>query len=209
MTEKKVKTETKVLNIYQRLNAVMGEVSYVKKEGNGGKGLPYKSVSHDTVTKKLHGPLQRHGVIVTSDVVECSQDGNRTEIKLAVSFINIDDPKDVFTVHFYGHGVDQQDKGIGKAISYAMKYCLLKTFLLESGPDDDVESHNIDHEPAQNSHLVSPSQVSQLEAIINGYSDIRQRLEETCGGDIAHLPRARFAGALKWVTESVAKKGAK
>ena len=193
-----------VLNIYQRINAVMKEVSYVKKENEVSyKTTNYKSVSHDTVTKKLHAPLQKHGIVVTSDIVGCQQNGNRTEIKLAVSFVNVDDPQDRFTVHFYGHGCDNSDKGIGKAISYAMKYCLLKTFLLESGTNDDVENHNIDYVPANHKPVITPAQVSQLEAIINGYTDIRAQLLENCGGNLSELSADRFAGALQWVRECV------
>lgn len=206
MAEKKEKA--KPLNIYQRINAVMGEVSYVKKDGNGTQGLPYKSVSHDTVTKKLHGPLQRHGVVVCSDIVECKQDGNRTEVKLAISFINVDDPKDKFTVHFYGHGVDKQDKGIGKAVSYCMKYCLLKTFLLESGTDDDVESHNIDHVPSSNP-VISAEQLQGLEILINGHDDIRSTVLGQCKGSLSNLTVDQYPNAMKWIHNMIAKKEAK
>jgi hypothetical protein len=40
----------------------------------------------------------------------------------------------------YGHGVDPQDKGAGKATTYALKNCLLYTFLTPVGKIDDTES---------------------------------------------------------------------
>jgi hypothetical protein len=40
----------------------------------------------------------------------------------------------------YGHGVDNQDKGAGKATTYALKNCLLYTFLTPVGKIDDTDS---------------------------------------------------------------------
>ena len=46
----------------------------------------------------------------------------------------------------YGHGVDPQDKGAGKATTYALKNCLLYTFLTPVGKIDDSETtHSDDH----------------------------------------------------------------
>lgn len=40
----------------------------------------------------------------------------------------------------YGHGVDSQDKGAGKATTYALKNALLYTFLTPVGKIDDTET---------------------------------------------------------------------
>ena len=194
--------QDKPLNIYQRINAVMGEASYVQKDGKAA-GLQYKTVSHDKVTAKLRGPMQKHGIVMISDIVELIQDGNRTSVKIAVSFVNIDKPEDKVTVHFYGYGIDNQDKGVGKAISYATKYCLLKTFCIESGTDDDVESHSIDHVPTNRSLMINADQINTLEELINGYSDIRNKVLTVCNNDIATITTDRYPGALKWITALV------
>jgi len=44
----------------------------------------------------------------------------------------------------YGHGVDPQDKGAGKATTYALKNCLLYTFLTPVGKIDDTETTHSD-----------------------------------------------------------------
>src|ERR1700692_169657 len=129
------------LNIFQRILAVMGELSYIGKGERMVNGQ-YRFVSHDQVTAKLHPLLVKYGITVIPTVEGAEQEGNRTNIKLAVSFINADLPQDNFTVRFLGYGVDNGDKGPGKAISYAYKYALLKTFCLETGddPDNDVDA---------------------------------------------------------------------
>ena len=91
MSNKKSNTPSKTLNIYQRINAVMKDVEYIKKGDKAAKGLPYKFVGHDIVTGTLHGPMQRHGIVMITDIVELKQDGNRTVVRLAISFVNIDE----------------------------------------------------------------------------------------------------------------------
>ncbi len=129
-------------NLMQRLSGIMKDVKAVNKEDKKVNNQ-YKFVSHDAVVRVLHDPLVKHGVMMIPDVVELKQDGNRTIAMVHVKFVNIDDPKDMIVTTYWGYGIDSQDKGVGKAISYAVKYCLLKTFCLETG--DDVERDNMDY----------------------------------------------------------------
>lgn len=117
----------------------MGELDYIQKGSNKVNGQ-YTFVSHDAVTAKVHPLLVKYRIVVVPTVEEVKQDHNRTEVKLAVSFINGDDPKDSFTVRFPGYGIDSGDKGPGKAVSYAYKYALLKVFSLETGDDPDNDA---------------------------------------------------------------------
>ena len=126
----------KILNIYQRINLVMQDVSYIQKSEKQVNNQ-YRFVSHDQVSSTLHGPLTRHGIAMIPTVVNYKNDGNRTEVTVNVRFVNIDDPEQYISVDFLGFGIDSQDKGPGKAISYACKYALLKVFCLETGDDPD------------------------------------------------------------------------
>lgn len=139
MTEKK-------MNIHQRIRAVMVDVAYVQKEDKMVNNQ-YTFVSHDAVTKAVRGAMIEHGIIAVPNVTEWHQDGNRTSVDLLVEFFNVDDPKDSIRVNVFGFGVDQQDKGPGKAFSYAKKYAFLQLFCLETG--DDPERDSIDHKPEE------------------------------------------------------------
>lgn len=131
----------KALNIHQRLAAVMGQVSYIQKEAK--RGMQYTIVSHDAVTAKVRPALLEHGVVYHPVNLSHEQIGNRTQVALTVRFANIDNPEDYIDVPSLGYGIDGQDKGPGKAISYAVKYALLKALGLETG--DDAEHESIDH----------------------------------------------------------------
>lgn len=136
-------TETK--NIHQRLAEAMKAVTYVQKEKK--KGMQYSIVSHDAVTAKVRPALLNAGIVYYPVGMEHDQNGNRTEVSLRVRFVNIDNPEDFIEVPALGFGIDQQDKGPGKAISYAVKYALLKALGLETGDDPDHDQnavHQID-----------------------------------------------------------------
>lgn len=149
--EEKELAEKKQPNIYQRLNAVMAEVDYIQKSDKRVNNQ-YRFVSHDQVVGVLHKPLTKHGIAVIPSILEHSQAGTATTVKIQVSFINIDEPTDrIDTIHF-GYGIDGGDKGIGKAISYAVKYALLKTFCLETGDDPD-DTPNVTLESAEGDSL--------------------------------------------------------
>jgi hypothetical protein len=133
------------LNIAQRIAAVMGEVDYVQKEKK--QGMNYSIVSHDAVTAKVRPLLHKHGVIYYPRGLQVQQNGNRTEAVFMVRFENIDDRTDYIDVETIGYGVDPQDKGPGKAISYGVKYALLKVLGLETGDDPDtVQDDRANHE---------------------------------------------------------------
>lgn len=124
-------------NIYQRIAAAMAEVDYIQKEKK--QGMRYSIVSHDAVTAKVRPILLKHGVVYWPESLSREQVGNTTMVNVSVRFQNIDDPDDFLAVETCGYGVDDQDKGPGKAMSYAVKYALLKCLGLETGDDPDIE----------------------------------------------------------------------
>ena len=125
----------------------MSELDYVAKGDTKVNGQ-YRFVSHDAVTAKIHPLLVKYGVTIISTVEEMTQEANRTVVKLLLTFVNVDCPSDQFTVRYTGYGIDPSDKGPGKAISYAYKYALLKTFCLETGDDPDNDAKSL-YEPAK------------------------------------------------------------
>lgn len=133
-------------NVYQRLAATMAEVDYIQKERKSG--MNYTIVSHDAVTAKVRPALLRNGIVYFPTRCEHLQNGNRAECSMTVRFVNVDEPADHFDVQTFGYGIDTQDKGPGKAMSYAVKYALLKALGLETGDDPDTESKEFSKDDA-------------------------------------------------------------
>lgn len=124
-------------NLFQRLHAAQDEVDYIQKEKKAG--MRYSIVSHDAVTAKVRPALHKNGVLYYPVALQSSQDGNRTAVAMTIRFVNIDNSTEFIDVPSLGYGIDDQDKGPGKAISYAVKYALLKTLGLETGDDPDQD----------------------------------------------------------------------
>ena len=132
--------------LHQRILKVMDSLAYIQKGDKRVNG-EYTFVSHDQVIQKLRPFLVDNGIILLTDVLEYKQVdfpprlnkfgkevyNSRTEATLNLRLVNADDPKDFIEGRAIGFGIDNGDKGPGKAISYAVKYFLLKNFCLETG----------------------------------------------------------------------------
>lgn len=144
-------------NLFQRINAVQKAIGYVQKDrsvSTGAGGGSYKAVSHDTVTAMLRPHLIEHGIVYTTHLCwepafDLPLEGSKQRLfrgEFCVSFFNIDDPKDCLRVTLPAHALDSGDKAPGKAISYATKYALLKTFALETGEDEESRIQQGDYD---------------------------------------------------------------
>ena len=166
MTDIKKKTVSKKIDDKQvKLDAQMAEIKKMRESNLAAKMFyiksliknvqedldigRYKAISHNMITKTVSKPMNLVGVFYIPHCKSTVQDGNRTEVVMALEFINVDNPQERMIVGDYvGYGIDSQDKGPGKAYSYAIKYILLKTFGILTGEDDQDESE-LDNKPAE------------------------------------------------------------
>lgn len=60
-----------------------------------------------------------------------------TELEIDFTWVNAEKPEETITCHWYGQGVDTAgEKGVGKALTYAEKYFMLKFFNIPTDKDD-------------------------------------------------------------------------
>lgn len=143
---------TEPLNIHQRIHAIMRDVGAmlpdkehpIMKDGKKVASFPYNS--HDGVTAHVKPLFIQHGVMVIPTVVDHKMNGNRTELNVQTSFVNIDVPTEIVNVNTIGYGADKSDKGPGKALSYAVKSAYLKILMLNS--QDDTGEDTVEHDPS-------------------------------------------------------------
>ena len=138
--------------VYEKILAVMSTVNYLNKDGfvETGKGKGYKALTDEKVLAAVRPALVAAGLVIlpvkmeqqrTDEQVKAydgSTKTNRiTDVSVTYRIINVSDPDDFVEVVSSGTGVDTQDKGIGKAMTYAKKYAILNSFLIPSGEDTD------------------------------------------------------------------------
>lgn len=136
------------MNIYQRLNAVMKEVTYVQKDREvTGGGQNYKAVTHDKVVSVVRAALVNAGIAVVPEQLDGSlliQRDPKADVKMhlysgsyVIHFVNIDKPDERVSVPVQAHANDNGDKAPGKALTYATKAAILKALMLETGEDEE------------------------------------------------------------------------
>lgn len=147
MTNKEMFRDIGKPSLAQRMFNIMKNAKSVTKETARG-GVPYKIVTHNEVNNSIKAEMIKEGIIALPHVYNHTKEGNFTTVTIDLKFMSIDNKEDCYIAQgFVGYGVDPSDKGIGKAISYAVKYALLKTFMLEIGDDEDSEHGYIKSEP--------------------------------------------------------------
>lgn len=126
------------MNIYQKIAEVMKEVNYLQKDDHVQfKNTNYKAISEEKVTDQMHQMLVKYGLVVFPIEQDWSRSGDITHVNVKYRIVNVDDPQDYIEVVSCGDGADTQDKGSGKAMTYAYKYMWLRTFAIPTGEDPD------------------------------------------------------------------------
>lgn len=133
-------------NIFQRISAVMQDVQYLAKDDQIEFGkTKYRAISEEKVTTIIRKSLITHGIVIVPVKQEHSKDGVLTTVDVTYRIQNVEDENDYIEAVSSGTGVDTQDKGVGKAMTYAYKYLLLRTFAIPTGEDPDkISSAELD-----------------------------------------------------------------
>lgn len=136
------------MNIYEKIAAVMQDVQYLAKDDNVSFGQTnYKALSEEKVTVIMRSAMMKHRLVVFPVEQSATRTGNITHVDVKYRIVNIDDPADYIEVVSCGDGADTQDKGSGKAMTYAFKYMWLRTFAIPTGEDPDkISSAQLDEE---------------------------------------------------------------
>lgn len=139
------------LSLAERMNLITYEMGSVAKNLNVSIGSgSYKAVSEVDVLAAVK-PLEfKYGVrsyplkrnIIFRDLLEEStRNGIRTsyysEIETIYRFESVDNKEDFIDVTAYSTGIDNGDKGYGKAMTYGDKYALMKAYKISTGDDPD------------------------------------------------------------------------
>ena len=146
------------MNIYEKIAAVMQDVSYLAKDDSveTGNGRSYKAISEEKVTSTVRASLLKNKLVIIPIAQEHKREDERitdsygkekinrvTTVNVTYRIVNTEKPEEYIDVPSSGTGVDTQDKGVGKAMTYAYKYMLLRTFAIPTGDDTDKISSDL------------------------------------------------------------------
>lgn len=143
------------MNIYQKLIEVRKTVPYLQKDKKNESVQKYSYVSSTQVLSNVRQKMDEVGLLLIPEItghnlrestVEQKNDKGDvfkktttyfTELDMNFTWVNADEPKETIVTKWYGQGVDiAGEKGVGKALTYAEKYFLLKYFNIATDNDD-------------------------------------------------------------------------
>lgn len=134
------------MNIYEKIAAIMQDVQYLAKDDHVSFGsTSYKALSEEKVTSIMRAEMLKHKLVVFPISQVANRTGNITHVDVVYRMVNVENPEESIEIASCGDGADTQDKGSGKAMTYAFKYMWLRTFALPTGEDPDkVSSAELD-----------------------------------------------------------------
>ena len=160
------------LNLRQKLAVVRRRIAYVQKRGRN-ELFNYSYVTAADIAGAVGDILAELGVVVVPRLESITYEPARagrmgTErgacVVMAYGFVDVDTGEEI-TVKVAGEGLDPGDKAPYKAMTGALKYALLQSFLLATG--DDPEDERADSRAAFGSEgLITAEQVRQLQGLI-------------------------------------------
>jgi len=114
------------------------------------------------VTGTVREKLVEQGIIVYPIIQAHRREGNLSTVDTTYRFVDTADGSYLDAVSS-GSGTDSQDKGVGKAMTYSMKYLFLRTFAIPSGEDPDkISSAELDDTDKKNAVHQGKIKVMQM-----------------------------------------------
>ena len=210
------------MNIYEKLLGITSEIKNVNKNLEVGVGKnSYKAVGEADVLFAVKQLEQKYKVysypchreVIDRAILETEKEynGNVTRsnqiflrIETTYRFVNIENPDEYIEITTYGDGIDTQDKAVGKAMTYADKYALLKAYKIITGDDPDQE-----HSPDTAKYTSTQTDErkatpKQIEVLSKTYTrENLAKLLKSCGveriEDISMTKASELIGKLKKV----------
>ena len=149
-------------NLAKAIIKVMSEVKGMEKNSKVGAGKSqYNGTKDQDVKEVFNEALANNGLCILPIGIEEQTELNRWEekttyglkqkqsifTKVKTKYLLLHESGESVELSGYGQGIDSQDKGAGKATTYALKNVLLYTFLTPVGKIDDTDTTHSEQIP--------------------------------------------------------------
>jgi hypothetical protein len=150
------------MKVFEAVAAVMGDVGAVKKDGrNTQQNFKFRGI--DAVVNALSPAMRKHGLTVYPSKVEhrngsTQLSGGKTATApvVVVDYTFVGPEGDTFTSQVVAESFDLGDKATAKAMSVALRTCLLQTFMLPTD-DADPDEHTYERQTYSQPRPAAPA----------------------------------------------------
>jgi len=122
-------------SLFGKLARVMGRLERLPRTGHNSH-FNYDFVTDGDVSDTVRAALAAEGVAFFATMRGVSVDGKKVTAHFTYTFGD-GETGATWSCNWQGEAIDTQDKGTAKAATSALKYFLLKTFVLSSGDQAD------------------------------------------------------------------------
>jgi hypothetical protein len=169
------------MNLRAKLAEVRRRIGYIQKRGLNERHK-YRYVTAADIAGAVGDLLAELGVVIIPSLESISYIPSRNaagqvdriaRVVMTYTFTNVDNGEAV-TVKVPGEGLDDGDKATYKAMTGALKYALLQSFLLASGDDPEDDRYEVHHRGAANGAAHSDRKVNAKEI-----AELKHLIDET------------------------------
>jgi hypothetical protein len=172
------------MKVHEAVTAVMEAVGAVRKDGrNNQQNFNFRGV--DAVVNACSPAMRKVGLTCHPSRVEHRPSGKQlsggkmaTSVDVVVDYTFTGPEGDTFTSQVVAEAFDLGDKATAKAMSVALRTCLLQTFMLPTD-DTDPDAEAYEQERHQRPAQADPSKIDW------------QALFQATGGDVTKLAALR------------------
>jgi len=149
----------KVNSIYGKILSIMEAVQRLEKDTSVQFGkTDYKALSEEKVTTIMREQMIKQKLVVFPIEMYSHREGQISHVDVKYRIVDTESGEYIEVVSC-GDGADTQDKGAGKAMTYAYKYMWLRTFAIPTGEDPDkVSSAQLDAEQKEAKREAKPKE---------------------------------------------------
>lgn len=199
------------LTLAEKIVNIMSEVQRLQKDDNVEFGkTKYKALSEEKVTTIMREKLVKYNILVYPIEQEWSREGSITHVNVKYRMVNAENPSDYIEIVSCGDGADSQDKGSGKAQTYAYKYMWLRTFALPTGEDPDkISSDELDAKEAEQKALEETITNKEVMILENMLSDEQKAwtFKAYQVDSLSAMSKAQYGDLMKRLNAQQQKKG--
>jgi ERF superfamily len=170
------------LNLRQKLAEVRRRIGYIQKRGHNER-FNYSYVTAADIAGSVGDILSELGVVVIPSLENITYESTASRgettrmarVVMAYTFSDVDSGEEI-VAKVAGQGLDAGDKAPYKAMTGALKYALLQSFLLATGDDPEDERVDARFTAPASDRPISADEVHELEKLIGETGTDLQRV---------------------------------
>ncbi len=202
------------LNLRQKLAEVRRRIGYVQKRGHNER-FNYSYVTAADIAGSVGDILSELGVVVIPCLENITYESapargeiiRMARVVMAYTFADVDSGEEIIA-KVAGQGLDPGDKAPYKAMTGALKYALLQSFLLATGDDPEDERPDARYSAGNPERLISADEIRKLERLIaETGTELERVLAYYKVASLGEMTETTYRRAVEVLNRKLAKRG--